>query len=64
MKLLFQKVKALEGELSGEERASELPQHLKQKITDEILQRLRSLNPSDKNTTTERGTCLFFKLKE
>lgn len=55
-------MKALEEELSGEERASQLPQHLRQKITDEILQRLRSLNSSGTNATQkitmEQGECM------
>ncbi|XP_054791053.1 uncharacterized protein LOC129296481 [Prosopis cineraria] len=44
-------VKVLEGELSREERGSQLPQHLRQKIMDEILLTLRSLNSTATNTT-------------
>ncbi|KAA8528550.1 hypothetical protein F0562_035905 [Nyssa sinensis] len=41
---LVKLVKKIKKELSSEERVFELPQHLKQKITDEILERLRRLN--------------------
>lgn len=62
-KPLCQKVKALEGDLSIDERASQLPQKMKQKITDEILQKLRSLSSRGANMTRdiamERGECML-----
>ncbi|CAJ2641022.1 unnamed protein product [Trifolium pratense] len=51
---LIKSLKALEGEFSRENLAVELPQYLKQKIVDEILHRLRSLNSSDINIAKER----------
>ncbi|XP_014498524.1 uncharacterized protein LOC106759721 [Vigna radiata var. radiata] len=51
---LIKWVKALEGELSSETAAVELPQHLKQNIIDEILQRLRGLNSSGADIAKER----------
>ncbi|CAJ2641023.1 unnamed protein product [Trifolium pratense] len=55
---LIKSLKALEGEFSRENLAVELPQYLKQKIVDEILHRLRSLNSSDINIAKERGMLL------
>ncbi|KAJ1396933.1 PAN/Apple domain [Sesbania bispinosa] len=46
---LIKWVKALEGEFSRENVAVELPQHLKQKIIDEVLQRLGSLDGTGTN---------------
>ncbi|KHN35670.1 hypothetical protein glysoja_037580 [Glycine soja] len=46
---LMKLVKEFEGEFSGETVVVELPRHLKQKIIDEVLQRLGSLNGSSKN---------------
>ncbi|KAF3446677.1 hypothetical protein FNV43_RR11857 [Rhamnella rubrinervis] len=43
---LIKLVKKLNRELSGEGMIVELPQHFKQKITDEILQRLKTLSPT------------------
>ncbi|EOY14516.1 hypothetical protein QUC31_000066 [Theobroma cacao] len=43
---LVKLVKQLKHEFSGEESVAELPQAVKHKITDEILQRLRSLRPN------------------
>jgi len=54
---LCKKVKALEGELSSETVAVELPQHLKQNIIEEILQTLRGLNSSGADIAKERGEC-------
>lgn len=42
-------MKEFEGEFSRENVVVELPRHLKQKIIDEVLQRLGSLNGSSKN---------------
>lgn len=49
-------MKKLNKELSGEGMVVELPQHLKQKITDEILQRLKTLN-ANASVSEQRGTC-------
>ncbi|CAJ1972675.1 unnamed protein product [Sphenostylis stenocarpa] len=46
---LIKLVKELEGEFSREDVVVELPRHLKQKIIDEVMQRLGSLNVSSKN---------------
>ncbi|KAK7383120.1 hypothetical protein VNO78_28789 [Psophocarpus tetragonolobus] len=46
---LIKLVKELEGEFSRENVVVELPRHLKQKIIDEVLQRLGSLNLSSNN---------------
>lgn len=51
---LIKLVKVLEGEFSRENLAVELPRYLKQKIVDEILHRLRSLNSSSTNIAKER----------
>ncbi|GAU44318.1 hypothetical protein TSUD_304990 [Trifolium subterraneum] len=51
---LIKSLKDLEGEFSRENLAVELPQDLKQKIVDEILHRLRSLNSSDIDIAKER----------
>jgi len=59
VKSLCKKVKALEGESSSETVAFELPQHLKQNIIDEILQRLRGLNSSSADIAKERGECML-----
>jgi hypothetical protein len=48
-------LKDLEGELSRENLAVELPRYLKQKIVDEILHRLRSLNSSGIDIAKEKG---------
>ncbi|WJX34805.1 hypothetical protein P8452_22881 [Trifolium repens] len=48
------RLKDLEGELSRENLAVELPRYLKQKIVDEILHRLRSLNSSGIDIAKER----------
>ncbi|XP_061343620.1 uncharacterized protein LOC133289651 isoform X2 [Gastrolobium bilobum] len=48
-------VKAFEGEFSSENVAVELPQHLKQKIIDEVLLRLGSLNSSSTNISHSQG---------
>lgn len=48
------KVTQLKKRLVREERVVELPQHLRQKLTDEILNRLRSLD-SAANSTKQRG---------
>lgn len=42
-------MKELKGEFSSQNTEVELPQHLKQKIIDEILQRLVSLNSRSTN---------------
>ncbi|KAG4931644.1 hypothetical protein AAZX31_17G230700 [Glycine max] len=46
---LMKLVKEFEGEFSRENVVVELPRHLKQKISDEVSQRLGSLNESSKN---------------
>ena len=51
-------MKALQGEFSTENVKVELPRRLKQKIVDEILQRLRNLNSSRTDTAKERGYML------
>ncbi|XP_015972521.1 uncharacterized protein LOC107495837 [Arachis duranensis] len=48
-------VKKFEGEFSSETVAVELPQHLKRKIVDEVLQRLRSLNSNRTNSSDSLG---------
>lgn len=48
-------MKALEGEFSIENLAVGLPPYMKQKIVDEILHRLRSLNSSSTDIAKERG---------
>ena len=56
------KVKELK-EFSQEETVNELPQPLKQKITEEILMKLRSSNTSS-NSTQQRGQhCLIISLQ-
>lgn len=55
-------MKVLEGEFSRENLAVELPRYLKQKIVDEILHRLRSLNSSSTNIAKERGECVLVLL--
>ena len=50
---LFGKVKELK-EFNREERVIELPKEVKNKITDEILERLRSLN-ANANTSEQRS---------
>lgn len=58
-------MKEFEGEFSGETVVVELPRHLKQKISDEVSQRLGSLNESSKNIfhpqvmAKERGECML-----
>lgn len=52
--VMGQKVKELKKELSRGEAVVELPRSLKEKITDEILERLKSLNGSA-NATEQRG---------
>jgi hypothetical protein len=49
-----QKVKELKEELTRGEVVVQLPRPLKEKITDEILKRLKSLNGSA-NSTEQRG---------
>ncbi|WJX41352.1 hypothetical protein P8452_28716 [Trifolium repens] len=51
---LIKSLKDLEGELSRENLAVELPRYLKQKIVDEILHRLRSLNSSGIDIAKEK----------
>ncbi|CAI8599216.1 unnamed protein product [Vicia faba] len=51
---LIKSVKPLEGEFSIENLVVELPQYMKQKIVDEILHRLRSLNSSSTGIAKER----------
>lgn len=48
-------MKALEGEFSIENLVVELPPNIKQKIVDEILHRLRSLNSNSTDIAKERG---------
>ncbi|XP_059636506.1 uncharacterized protein LOC132278679 [Cornus florida] len=50
---LVELVKKIKEEFSSEESILELPQHLKQKITDEILERLKGLNASDQQEAVE-----------
>ncbi|TKY57801.1 peptidyl-prolyl cis-trans isomerase [Spatholobus suberectus] len=52
---LIKLVKELEGEFSRENVAVELPRHLKQKIIDEVLQRLGNLHGSRKNMSHSQG---------
>uniref|UniRef100_A0A5B6YQA8 Apple domain-containing protein n=1 Tax=Davidia involucrata TaxID=16924 RepID=A0A5B6YQA8_DAVIN len=52
-KELVKLVKEIKKKFSSEERMVELPQYLKQKITDEILERLRRLN-ANANTSEQR----------
>lgn len=52
--VMGQKVKELKKELTRGEVVVELPRSLKEKITDEILERLKSLNGSA-NATEQRG---------
>lgn len=51
---LINLVKNLKKRLIRDERVVELPQHLRQKLADEILDRLRSLD-SAANSTQQRG---------
>ncbi|KAE9588425.1 hypothetical protein Lal_00003254 [Lupinus albus] len=51
---LMKWVKELEGGFSSKDVAVELPQHLKQRIVDEILERLRSLNSNSTGRAMER----------
>ncbi|XP_058786219.1 uncharacterized protein LOC131660879 [Vicia villosa] len=51
---LIKSVKALEGEFSIDNLAVGLPKYIKQKIVDEILHRLRSLNSSSTDIAKER----------
>jgi len=52
------KVKELEGEFSIQNTEVELPQHLKQKIIDEVLQRLVSLNSRSNNGSHSQGIAM------
>ncbi|MED6107092.1 hypothetical protein PIB30_010813 [Stylosanthes scabra] len=52
---LIKWVKKFEEEISSETMAVELPQHLKQKIVDEVLQRLRSLTSNRTNSSDSLG---------
>ncbi|XP_061343200.1 uncharacterized protein LOC133289305 isoform X2 [Gastrolobium bilobum] len=51
---LIKWVRTMKREFSRDNVAVELPQHLKQKIIDEILQRLRGLNSSSTDNAKER----------
>ncbi|GMN35211.1 hypothetical protein TIFTF001_005152 [Ficus carica] len=51
---LVKLVKKLEKELSGEDMVVELPQHLKQSITNDIIHRLQTLGDNP-NITEQRG---------
>ncbi|RYR48247.1 hypothetical protein Ahy_A07g034254 isoform D [Arachis hypogaea] len=55
---LIKLVKDLEGEFSTETAAVELPPPLKQRIIDEILQRLTNLNSTRTDIAKERGFLL------
>ncbi|KAK7321703.1 hypothetical protein VNO77_32584 [Canavalia gladiata] len=52
---LMKLVKKLEGEFSSNNVAVELPKHLKQKIIDEVSQRLGSLNGSNTSISHSKG---------
>ena len=65
LKLKFlwgQKVKVIKEEISRGEEVVQLPGPLKQKITDEILVRLKSLNGSA-NITQQQGGCTLISPK-
>lgn len=51
-------MKQLNEELKTDEKAVELPMEVRRKITDEILQRLRSLN-ANANITEQRGWFIY-----
>ena len=51
-------MKKLEKELSGEVMVVDLPQHLRQSITQDVIQRLKSLG-ADANITEQSGECEF-----
>jgi hypothetical protein len=55
---VFGKVKELKEEFNREETVIELPKEVKNKITDEILERLRSLN-ANANISEQRSTFIF-----
>lgn len=55
--MLFEKVKEMKQQFLKEESRIELPKQLKQKILDEILERLRGLR-ADANVTEQRGQCI------
>lgn len=55
---LMKLVKELEGEFSSQSTEVELPQHLKQKIIDEVLQRLVSLNSRSNNGSHSQGIAM------
>ncbi|XP_073223834.1 uncharacterized protein [Cicer arietinum] len=55
---LMKLVKGLEGEFSSENLEVELPQHLKQKIIDEVLERLGSLNSRSTNGSHSQGIAM------
>lgn len=52
------KVSQLKKEFLVEEKVVEIPQHLKQKITDEIIATLRGLDDNS-NAAMQRGECTF-----
>lgn len=55
-------MKEVEKELSREASEVELPQPIKQKITDEILQTLKSLDHNS-NVSVQRGRCTLISLQ-
>jgi len=61
-------VKELEGEFSREDVVVELPRHMKQKIIDEVMQKLGSLKGSSRNVSQlqamakERGEGVLIRI--